>query len=142
MGKQFKYVDKILLFSSVLLFIIGLVFVFSASNVTAYMSKGVSPYYYFIRQSEFLAGGIVMSLFMIPISAKGYGKFSYLLLIGAIAALVILLIYIQKKILLYEYFYRFFSLDNLLFLWENLILLKNFYSTMWCFIMLFENAFN
>ena len=52
--KIFKYLDKPLLVTTVLLFIIGLIMVFSASNVTAYMSHEVSPYNYFIKQAVFL----------------------------------------------------------------------------------------
>ena len=93
MGKKLKYLDKTLLFTTVLLFIIGLVFVFSSSNVTAYMSKGVSPYYYFIRQAEFLGVGLIMSLLMVSLNTKVYGKISYLLMIGTIVALFALLLY-------------------------------------------------
>ena len=42
MGKKFKYLDMPLLIVTVLLFIFGLVMVFSASNVTAYMSHARS----------------------------------------------------------------------------------------------------
>ena len=51
MKKIIKYVDKPLLIVSVLLFIIGLIMVFSASNVTAYMAHEVSPYNYLDRKS-------------------------------------------------------------------------------------------
>ena len=47
MIKKLKYLDKPLLIVTILLFVIGLVMVFSASNVTAYMSQAVSPYNYF-----------------------------------------------------------------------------------------------
>ena len=97
MRKKWKYLDKPLLFVTVLLFIIGLVMVFSASNVTAYMSHAVSPYYYFWRQAAFLIFGIVMFLGMIHFTTNAYGKLSHLLLIGNIAALVALLIYGSAK---------------------------------------------
>ena len=51
MRKIIKYLDKPLLFSTILLFIIGLIMVFSASNVTAYMTHAVSPYNYFFKQN-------------------------------------------------------------------------------------------
>ena len=57
MIKKLKYLDKTLFFISILLFVIGLVMIFSASNVTAYMSHAVSPYNYFLRQSAFLIAG-------------------------------------------------------------------------------------
>ena len=50
MRKIFKYLDKPLLIITLTLFIFGLIMVFSASNVTAYMSHAVSPYRYFIKQ--------------------------------------------------------------------------------------------
>ena len=51
MRKIMKYIDKPLLIITIILFIFGLIMVFSASNVTAYMSHAVSPYNYFIKQS-------------------------------------------------------------------------------------------
>ena len=97
MKKKWKYLDKPLLFVTVFLFIIGLVMVFSASNVTAYMSHAVSPYYYFWRQAAFLIIGIFMFFGMIHFNTNAYGKLSHLLLIGNIAALVALLIYGSAK---------------------------------------------
>ena len=47
MKKIIKYMDKPLFLITVLLFIMGLIMIFSASNVTAYMSHAVSPYNYF-----------------------------------------------------------------------------------------------
>lgn len=92
-----KHVDKPLLIVSVLLFIIGLVMVFSASNVTAYMSHAVSPYNYFIKQAIFLIGGFIMSLIMIKFTTKTYGTLSWGLLIIIIASLFGLLILGQAK---------------------------------------------
>ena len=43
MKKVIKYIDKPLFVVTVLLFIFGLIMVFSASNVTAYMTHAVSP---------------------------------------------------------------------------------------------------
>ena len=54
MKKIMKYIDKPLLFVTIILFVLGLIMVFSASNVTAYMSHSVSPYNYFIKQTIFL----------------------------------------------------------------------------------------
>lgn len=85
MKKIIKYMDKPLLIVSVLLFIIGLIMVFSASNVTAYMSHAVSPYNYFIKQGVFLLGGLIIALIMICFPLKSYSSFSKgLMLIGLI----------------------------------------------------------
>ncbi len=80
MSKIFKNLDKPLLFVSLLLFVIGLIMVFSASNVTAYMANLASPYIYFIKQAIFLGIGAVLFCIMIRVSSKGYGRLSYLLL--------------------------------------------------------------
>lgn len=95
--KIIKYVDKPLLIVSVLLFIIGLIMVFSASNVTAYMSHAVSPYNYFLKQAAFLLAGLVMSLIMIKFTTKAYGVFSWGFLIIIIISLLCLLIIGQAK---------------------------------------------
>lgn len=97
MRRAFKYIDKPLLIISVLLFIFGLIMVFSASNVIAYMSHHVSAYYYFIRQALFLLAGIFVFLAIIGVKTKKYGPLSWLLLIAGAISLVILLIFIKPK---------------------------------------------
>ena len=92
MKKIFKYLDKPLLVTTVILFLIGLVMVFSASNVTAYMSYAVSPYNYFIKQGLFLVAGVIVFFMMIKMSTKTYGVLSWGLLLISIASLVVLLI--------------------------------------------------
>lgn len=87
MKKIMKYIDKPLLIVTVLLFAVGLIMVFSASNVTAYMAHTVSPYHYFVKQGIFLIAGIIMALVIICFSEKAYGKLSKILLIGVILAL-------------------------------------------------------
>ena len=91
MRKIFKYLDKPLLAITILLFAIGLIMVFSASNVTAYMSHAVSPYNYFFKQAIFLVIGFFLALIMIRFNTKAYGIFSWGLLIIATISLVILL---------------------------------------------------
>ena len=93
MKKVIKYIDKPLFFVTVALFIFGLIMVFSASNVTAYMTHAVSPYNYFFKQGIFLIVGFLLFLFMIKFNTKSYGMFSWGLLIISIASLVALLIY-------------------------------------------------
>lgn len=95
--KILKYLDKPLLVTTVLLFIIGLIMVFSASNVTAYMSHEVSPYNYFIKQAVFLLAGLIMFFVMIKFTTKAYGVFSWGLMIIIIASLLGLLILGQTK---------------------------------------------
>ena len=90
MKKIIKYIDKPLLIVSLILFILGLIMVFSASNVTAYMSHAVSPYNYFMKQGAFLIVGLILSLIMIRFNTKSYGMFSWGLLLISIVALVLL----------------------------------------------------
>ena len=92
MRKIMKYIDKPLLIITVILFVLGLIMVFSASNVTAYMSHEVSPYNYFIKQAAFLLVGLVLSIIMIKFNTKSYGLFSWGLLLISIISLVILLV--------------------------------------------------
>lgn len=93
MKKVIKYIDKPLLFVTVVLFIFGLIMVFSASNVTAYMTHAVSPYNYFIKQGIFLVIGFLLFLFMMKFNVKSYGMFSRGLLLISIVSLIALLIY-------------------------------------------------
>lgn len=91
MKKIIKYTDKPLLLVSVVLFIFGLIMVFSASNVTAYMSHAVSPYNYFIKQLIFLLVGLFISLIIIKFNTRSYGFFSWGLLIITTISLAVLL---------------------------------------------------
>lgn len=92
MRKIIKYIDKPLLIVTLILFILGLIMVFSASNVTAYMSHAVSPYNYFFKQGVFLLVGLFISIIMIKFNTKSYGLFSWGLMLISIGALILLLI--------------------------------------------------
>ena len=81
MKKIIKYMDKKLFIATTILFICGLIMIFSASNVTAYMF-GVSPWNYFIRQLGILVGSFVLCVFFIKIfSTSTYKKLSWMVLI-------------------------------------------------------------
>lgn len=97
MNRSFRYLDKPLLIVSLLLFIFGLIMVFSASNVTAYMKYATSPYNYFVKQGIFLIGGIILFFIMIRFNTKFYGIVSWVLMIGIIVSLVALLIIGKTK---------------------------------------------
>ena len=90
MRKIIKYIDKPLLIVTLILFILGLIMVFSASNVTAYMSHAVSPYNYFFKQGIFLIAGLFLSIVMIKFNTKSYGLFSWVLMLISIGALILL----------------------------------------------------
>lgn len=96
MKKEFKYLDKVLLFSTIILFIVGLIMVFSSSNITAYMKQGDSPYAYFIRQLIFLIIGIIGTIIIIKIDTKFYKKASFFILI--ILTIVLGIILVKGKV--------------------------------------------
>lgn len=97
MKKIFQNLDKPLLITSVLLFVVGLIMVFSASNVTAFMSYDASPYNFFIKQAIFLVGGLIFSLIMIRFNTKFYGMVSWVGVVGVGIALSVLLVVGQVK---------------------------------------------
>ena len=88
-----KKLDKCLVICTIILLILGLVMIFSASNVTSYMKYAKSPYYYFLRQSIFLVGSIILSFVILRIDTKKYHYFSFLLMLGVIGLLVGVLVY-------------------------------------------------
>lgn len=90
MKKIMKHLDKPLLIVALLLFALGLIMVFSASNVTAYMSHAVSPYNYFFKQLVFLAGGLFVAFIMICIPLKIYDKYANLAMFLGLIALALL----------------------------------------------------
>ena len=97
MKKIIKYIDKPLLLVTMILFILGLIMVFSASNVTAYMTHAVKPYNYFMKQGAFLIVGFILFIIMIKFNTKSYGMFSWGLLLIGIAALVLVLFMEEKN---------------------------------------------
>ena len=90
--KVLRYIDKWLLLISILLFGVGLIMVFSASNVAAFMRYSSSPYRFVVKQAIFLVVGIIFALIAIRFSTKFYGFISWpgLLAITVILALVLL----------------------------------------------------
>jgi len=97
MKKILKNLDKPLLIISLILFIIGLIMIFSASNITAFMKYSASPYNYFLKQNIFLILSVFLALLVILFHSKSYRFFSTIgvYLIGAL--LFLLLIYGSVK---------------------------------------------
>lgn len=88
--KKLKYADKWLLISTLLLFAIGLVMVFSASNVAAFMRYAESPYKYVIKQALFLMVGLFTSLVIINIPNKNFFKFCRFLTFAFLLSLILI----------------------------------------------------
>lgn len=94
MGKLFKRMDKPLFFVTLILCIIGLVMVFSASSITAVLQYKVSTYYFFKKQLIVMIVGFIFCIFFIlrfPINKYHYLK--SLMMIAIIAALGGLFVY-------------------------------------------------
>lgn len=88
-----KYTDKLLLVISIILFAFGLVMVFSASNITAFMRYYASPYQFLIKQGLFLLVGVILSLIVIRTNTKVYSFLSWPALLAILGALGFVLIY-------------------------------------------------
>ena len=91
--KILRYTDKILLVLTVLLFGFGLIMVFSASNIAAFMRYYASPYQFLIKQGLFLLVGLILSLIIIRMNTKVYSLLSWPLLMFIIGALGFVLVY-------------------------------------------------
>lgn len=97
MKKILKNIDKPLLIISFILFIIGLVMIFSSSNITAFMKYAASPYNYFFKQVIFLVISVVVSLFLIRFHSKSYHIITNLGVYVIGATLALLLVYGSVK---------------------------------------------
>lgn len=93
MKKTFQRIDKPLLLISIILFVVGLVMIFSASNVTAYMKYYASPYKYFIRQSLFLLGSLALGIIAIVFVKRKFYYFDFTVfvyIVGGLLAMVLM----------------------------------------------------
>ena len=79
--KMLKYTDKLLLLVSVLLFVIGLIMIFSSSSISAFMRYNKTSYNFLLKQGAILALGLFIFIFMIQFSTKTYSALSWLALL-------------------------------------------------------------
>lgn len=93
MTRIIKNIDKPLLIISIILFALGLVTIFSASNVTAYMLNEADPSRYFVKELFFLLVGVFVSYISIHIPTSKYAYVSWFcvfILAGVIIVLSLL----------------------------------------------------
>lgn len=88
-----KKMDKILLITSAILLTVGLVMVFSASNVTSFMKFKRTAYYFFNRQLLFLVIGVVVGFIILHFNTKFYGYSSWIIILILIGFLIAVLVY-------------------------------------------------
>lgn len=93
MKKILKNIDKPLLIISIILFIYGLIMIFSASNVTAFMKYAASPYNYFIKQLFFLVGSLILGIILLKFNSKSYYYIMTILTYLCVFALAFVLFY-------------------------------------------------
>lgn len=93
MNKIFSKIDKPLLILTILLCMIGLIMVFSASSAAAILRYDKDITYFFVRQLIFFVVSFIGGIIIMRIPTKWYKSISWLLIIGIIVALILLLIY-------------------------------------------------
>lgn len=94
MKKNFKYIDKPLFFSIILLTIIGLVMIYSASSVTAVLQYKVNPDYFFRKQLFVVIISFLFGIFFVlrfPI--KKFNKINSLMMLAILIVLACLFPY-------------------------------------------------
>lgn len=93
MKRILRNIDKPLLILSFILFVIGLIMIFSASNVTAYMKYDLSPYRFFLKQAGILIFSMILSLGIITFYTKSYHIIADIAVYAIGASLLLLLLY-------------------------------------------------
>ena len=94
MRESLKKMDKPLFISIIILCVIGLVMVFSASSVSAVLQYKVEPYYFFKKQLIVMLIGIFIGLaFLIRFPIKKYIKLKTLIMLSIIGSLLGLFFY-------------------------------------------------
>ena len=63
MRERLNKLDKPLFIGSLIMFIFGLIMIFSASSMESYMRYNYSPYHYFFRELMFLLVGGVFAVY-------------------------------------------------------------------------------
>ena len=91
--KILKNLDKWLLIVTIILFAIGSIMIFSASNVSFYMRYSSSPYRYLIRQIIILISGVFIGFFFMFINVKSTSRFSSFINYCLLASLFLLFLF-------------------------------------------------
>ena len=93
MERRHTKIDKPLLIAMLIMMIIGLIMVLSASSMASYMRYNNSIYYYFMRQAIFMVIGILAFFIAICLPTKFFKKISPFLLFILIISLLGLMFY-------------------------------------------------
>lgn len=90
---NFKKLDKVLLFTSLLLFVFGLLNIVTASSREAVVRYQASLYHYFYKQSEMLIIGLILSFFILMFKPQVYKKLSKILFFVILGVCLYLFMY-------------------------------------------------
>ncbi len=83
-----KKMDKPLFFAVILLCVIGLIMVFSASNISSVLQYSVTSYYFFKKQLMVMVGSFLVGLIVINIPTSKYHYLKFPMVIGIIGLLI------------------------------------------------------
>ncbi len=96
MRKLFAKFDKPLFIAMIIYSVLGMIMIFSASNVSTVLRYHVSTYHFFIRQATFILIGLLLGIiFVLRIPIKRYRHFAMLIVLLVVAALIGLFAYGQ-----------------------------------------------
>ncbi|EIT84929.1 stage V sporulation protein E [Fictibacillus macauensis ZFHKF-1] len=90
--KMFKHYDYTLIVAIVLLCALGLLMVYSASEIVSINRFGYNSHYFFTRQAVFLAGGLLMFGFFMMVPFQLYKKMIVGIVFGCILLLLVVLL--------------------------------------------------
>jgi len=91
--KTYRDMDKVLFWTTLAMFIVGLLSIVSASSREAVVRYGSTLYHYFFRQLIMLAIGFGLSFFIININTKSYKKYAVIGFVGINLVLLYLWLY-------------------------------------------------
>jgi len=91
--KTYRDMDKILFWSTIAMFVFGLLSIVSASSREAVVRYGSTLYHYFFRQLIMIMVGFALSFFIININTKKYKQYALFCFIGINLLLLYLWLY-------------------------------------------------
>ncbi|MBE6138512.1 MAG: FtsW/RodA/SpoVE family cell cycle protein [Firmicutes bacterium] len=91
--KTYRDMDKTLFWSTIAMFVFGLLSIVSASSREAVVRYGSTLYHYFFRQLIMMSAGFVLSFFIINVNSKKYKSYALIGFIGVNLLLIYLWLY-------------------------------------------------
>lgn len=93
MRKLFSKMDIPLFIMMLIFIVLGLVMIYSASNITAVVRYGFAPYHFFIRQAIFVIMALVVGFAIIlRLPTRNYGPLAWIMILGLIGSLIFLFV--------------------------------------------------